>query len=169
MDDIRATESRRRSAASAVEQQNKQVADAAARVARAKEAYLHSVLEAATLREKTRRKKDGYAALLIGGPLCLIALILCLINGVLGILFIGAAGVGAWLLYRKFGIGLRENYNNRKSFFFKYGAALGTEEQLDWEGELPVLSLSFGWSCPHCAAKNAASSNYCTTCGTKKP
>ena len=68
----------------------------------------------------------------------------------------------------------KENYNKRKDFFTKYSYAIPANERLKWKNSAPVytgsnVAQTAGWKCPKCSTVNANSSNYCVSCGTKKP
>ena len=140
----------------------------------AQSAYLQGVVRVATLSEKTRRKKDSLFNLVVYGGSAVIALILLLINVVVGILFIVAVGVIVWIVKQQTGDESVANYNNRKAFFSKYAHAVPDSEQLKWKNGSGSYSGSTsytadGWNCPQCSTRNSNNSNFCVSCGTKKP
>lgn len=174
MNDIQAKENIYTAATAAVNKQEESVSAATTQVTQAQNAYLQSVVRAATLSEKTRRKKDSLVNLAVYGGSAVIALILLLINVVVGILFIVAVGVIAWIVKQQTSDESVANYNNRKAFFSKYAHAVPANEQLKWKNGSVSYSGSTsytadGWNCPQCSTKNTNGSNFCVSCGTKKP
>lgn len=174
MNDIQAKENIYNTATAAVNKQQESVSAASTQVTQAQNAYLQSVVRAATLSEKTRRKKDSLINLAVFGGSGILALILMLINVIVGILFICAVGGITWLVKRRTGDESVANYNNRKSFFSKYAHAVPANEQLKWKNGTVSYSgntsyVSDGWTCPQCSTKNSVGSSFCTACGTKKP
>ena len=77
-------------------------------------------------------------------------------------------GIGAWL-FLLFGLGafgllFYEDRTQGRNTFDAAG--------IDLSGvSMPKVNLPSigGWNCPTCGAKNGASQNFCTSCGTKKP
>lgn len=174
MNDIQAKENIYNAATAAVKKQEESVSAATTQVTQAQNVYLQSVIRAATLSEKTRRKKDSLVNLAVCGCSAVIGLILLVINVVVGILFIIAVGGIAWVVKQQTGDDSAVNYNNRKAFFSKYALAVPANEQLKWKNRSVSYSGSTsntaeGWNCPRCSTKNSNSSNFCVSCGTKKP
>ena len=174
MNDIQAKENIYNTATAAVKKQEESVSVATIQATQAQNAYLQSVVHAATLSEKTRRKKDSLINLAVFGGSAVIAFIMLLINPVIGILFICGVGGVTWLVKQQTGDQSIINYNNRKSFFTKYASAAPIAEQLKWKNKTisttgNTSTTSAEWTCPQCSTKNTASSSFCTSCGTKKP
>ena len=77
-------------------------------------------------------------------------------------------GIGAWLFLifglGAFGLLFYEDRTQGRNTFDAAG--------IDLSGvSMPKVNLPSvgGWNCPTCGAKNGASQNFCTSCGTKKP
>ncbi len=180
MNDIQAKENIFNSANASVEKQKSALSESTSQLAAAQSAYLNGVVRAATLSEKTRRKKDTLCNLIVWGSCAFIALIMLLINPLFGVLFIVGVGIIAFVVKNQTEDAKTVNYNNRKDFFRKYSHAVPTGEKLKWkDGAISysgsvstnpiVMNTTTGWTCPQCSTKNTNGSNFCSSCGTKKP
>ena len=174
MNDIQAKENIYNTATAAVNKQQESISATTTQVTQAQNAYLQSVVHAATLSEKSRRKKDSLFNLVVFGSLGILALILLIINIVVGIIFVCVVGGIVWIVKQLTRDDCVVNYNNRKAFFSKYAHAVPANEQLKWKNGSVSYSgntsyVSDGWTCPQCSTKNSVGSSFCTSCGTKKP
>ncbi len=173
MNDIQSKENIYNTATVAVNKQQECVSEATTQVTQAQNAYLQSVVRAATLSEKTRRKKDLLINLIVFIGATILALILLFINVVAGILFIFVVGIITWIINEKTSAERVANYNNRKAFFSRYSYVIPANEQLKWKSRTVPYSenasdVADGWTCPQCSTINSVGSIFCTSCGTKK-
>lgn len=159
----------------AVEKQCEVVTNAEKEVDLARNAYLKSIVHAASISEKIRRKNDFLINIVVWGGSIFLGLILLLINIVVGIVFFVGFAIAIYLVVRKTIDQKRANYNNRKAFFNKYSQVISTEDNLSWKGGLvgtgisPTTLTALEWVCPKCATDNSSRTNFCSKCGTKKP
>lgn len=137
-----------------------------------KEEYLQSVIRAATLDEKLRRRKDLLTYLLIFGVVGILALILLLVDNVIGIIFIIVATIIVWAIKQRFGDDIAEDYKERRAFFKKYAKSIPANEQLKWKDDMVSIgstnSCTDGWVCSKCSTHNSNGSAFCTSCGEQK-
>ena len=174
MNDIQAKENIYNTVTAAVNKQQERLSTVTTQVEQTQNAYLQSVVRAAILSEKLRRKKDFLIGFIVYGGFAAISLITLLINIVAGILFIAVVGCIAWVAKEQSSDESVVNYNNRKAFFSKYAYAVPANEQLKWKNGSVSYSGGTsntvdGWNCPQCSTKNSNGSNFCVSCGTKKP
>ena len=175
MNDISNIENKLSVATVSVEKQCEVVSAVNNQVALAQETYLKSVVHAASISERIRRKNDFFINIVVWGGSILLGLILLLINIVIGILFFVGFAIIVYLVIRKTSDKKRANYNNRKAFFIKYSQVISPDDNLHWKGGLVGMDMSSTvfatpeWVCPNCATDNSPRSNFCNKCGTKKP
>jgi hypothetical protein len=171
MSNIEILEQKCMEAQMSVDAQKNMVANASGNLGQARERYLQSVVGAALLKERTKRKVDLFANLLLFGGLAVIAIIAFCINPVVGVLFVVGAVVIGIVIYNKNSEENGVNYAGRKRFFEKYAQFIPNHERLQWRGETSNsggYSTTEGWVCPRCNTTNSADSNFCIGCGNSK-
>lgn len=175
MNDIQTKENIYISATTAVEKQKSNKDNAESQLLNIKNVYLQNVVQTALHKEKLKRKKDLLTNLVTYGGSALLAILLLLINIVVGILFIIVVGLVFFALNQN-NDEKTAKYNNRREFFAKYAKSVPANENLKWKtgsitysGTTTPVSQTGGWSCPQCSTQNTSGSNFCVSCGTKKP
>lgn len=98
-----------------------------------KDAYLQSIVHAAVLSEKIRRKRDSLIKRMVYAIVIAINLLLLLVNDIIAALFVAAVLGISWIIKWMNSNEDAVNYNNRRAFFSKYSRGIPEAERLKWK------------------------------------
>ena len=98
MDDIQEKEKIYNAATAAVNTQEEKVSATAIWATQTKDAYLQSIVHAAVLSEKIRRKRDSLIKRMVYAIVIAISLLLLLVNDIIAALFVAAVLGISWII-----------------------------------------------------------------------
>ena len=133
MDDIQEKEKIYNAATAAVNTQEEKVSATAIWATQTKDAYLQSIVHAAVLSEKIRRKRDSLIKRMVYAIVIAISLLLLLVNDIIAALFVAAVLGISWIIKWMNSNEDAVNYNNRRAFFSKYFRGIPEAERLKWK------------------------------------
>ena len=133
MDDIQEKEKIYNAATAAVNTQEEKVSATAIWATQTKDAYLQSIVHAAVLSEKIRRKRDSLIKRMVYAIVIAISLLLLLVNDIIAALFVAAVLGISWIIKWMNSNEDAVNYNIRRAFFSKYSRGIPEAERLKWK------------------------------------